>query len=176
MNPIIMALRELGGSAGTQDVYDKIIELYEVSEEELSQKHRSGISVIINDIDWAKNYLGYEGFLDSNSPRGIWTLSKLGEGLSSLTNQLSLQNEIFNDLIEKITELNEEIKKDDSLGEGFQIGHSYFCGQNQISCTDERMKSVVYFDIIPLLREYWFDDKETVQRWKNNLSGVFNDE
>ena len=37
MNPIIMALRELGGSAGTQDVYDKIIELYEVSEEELSQ-------------------------------------------------------------------------------------------------------------------------------------------
>lgn len=79
MNPIIMALRELGGSAGTQDVYDKIIELYEVSEEELSQKHRSGISVIINDIDWAKNYLGYEGFLDSNSPRGIWTLSKLGE-------------------------------------------------------------------------------------------------
>ena len=113
MNPIIMALRELGGSAGTQDVYDKIIELYEVSEEELSQKHRSGISVIINDIDWAKNYLGYEGFLDSNSPRGIWTLSKLGEGLSSLTNQLSLQNEIFNDLIEKITELNEEIKKDD---------------------------------------------------------------
>lgn len=133
-----MALRELGGSAGTQDVYDKIIELYEVSEEELSQKHRSGISVIINDIDWAKNYLGYEGFLDSNSPRGIWTLSKLGEG--------------------------------------FQIGHSYFCGQNQISCTDEWMKSVVYFDIIPLLREYWFDDKETVQRWKNNLSGVFNDE
>ena len=61
-------------------------------------------------------------------------------------------------------------------GEGFQIGHSYFCGQNQISCTDEWMKSVVYFDIIPLLREYWFDDKETVQRWKNNLSGVFNDE
>ena len=171
MNPIIMALRELGGSAGTQDVYDKIIELYEVSEEELSQKHRSGISVIINDIDWAKNYLGYEGFLDSNSPRGIWTLSKLGEGLSSLTNQLSLQNEIFNDLIEKITELNEEIKKDDSLGEGFQIGHSYFCGRDV--CTEEWLHSIVDYDILPMLSEYWFDDANKLQRWENILQGVF---
>lgn len=92
------------------------------------------------------------------------------------TYQLSLQNEIFNDLIEKIIELNKEIKKDDSLGEGFQIGHSYFCGQNRVSCTEEWMKFVVYHEIIPLLREYWFDDKETVQRWENNLSGVFNDE
>ena len=414
LNPVIMALRELGGSAGTQDVYNKIIELYEVSEEELSQKHNSGIPVLINDIDWAKNYLGYEGFLDSNSPRGIWTLSRLGERIIitdkfagmiiskwvkilaakrsnnplpkinlekfyeflpeetmknepytksdflnqvymnnvdydtltallknkknlilqgapgvgktftakrlayaimgemddsriefiqfhqnysyedfimgykpcgegfQLTNgifyhacmnaanhpekdyffiideinrgnmsrifgellmliekdyremkvtlaysgtpfcvpknlyiigmmntadrslamidyalrrrfsffemepafnsdgfksyQLSLQNETFNDLIEKIIELNREIKKDDSLGEGFRIGHSYFCGQDQASCTDEWMRSVVYYDIIPILREYWFDDKETVQRWENNLSGVFNDE
>ncbi len=61
-------------------------------------------------------------------------------------------------------------------GEGFQIGHSYFCGQNRVSCTEEWMKFVVYHEIIPLLREYWFDDKETVQRWENNLSGVFNDE
>lgn len=87
--------------------------------------------------------------------------------------QASLQNETFNALIEQIIDLNREIKTDDSLGEGFRIGHSYFC--NQTECTDEWMKSVVYYDIIPMLREYWFDDKQKVQRWENLLIGVFND-
>ena len=32
-----------------------------------------------------------------------------------------------------------------------------------------------YYDIIPMLREYWFDDKQKVQRWENLLIGVFND-
>lgn len=84
-----------------------------------------------------------------------------------------LQNEIFNALIEQIIDLNREIKMDDSLGEGFRIGHSYFCGQK--TCTEEWMKSVIYYDIIPMLQEYWFDDKQKVQRWENLLIGVFND-
>ena len=86
--------------------------------------------------------------------------------------QASLQNEIFDALIEQVIDLNREIKNDDSLGEGFRIGHSYFCGQKV--CTEEWMKSVVYYDIIPMLQEYWFDDKQKIQRWENNLSGVFN--
>ncbi len=87
--------------------------------------------------------------------------------------QESLQNETFNALIEQIIDLNREIKMDDSLGKGFLIGHSYFCGQE--TCEDEWMKSVVYYDIIPMLQEYWFDDKQKVQRWENLLIGVFND-
>ncbi len=71
------------------------------------------------------------------------------------------------------TNLNREIKMDDSLGGGFRIGHSYFCGRE--TCEDEWMKSVVYYDIIPMLQEYWFDDKQKVQRWENLLIGVFND-
>jgi 5-methylcytosine-specific restriction protein B len=93
------------------------------------------------------------------------------EGFKSY--QASLQNETFNALIEQVIDLNREIKMDDSLGEGFRIGHSYFCGQDD--CTEEWMKSVVYYDIIPMLQEYWFDDKQKVQRWENLLSGVFND-
>lgn len=87
--------------------------------------------------------------------------------------QAGLQNDTFNALIEQIIDLNREIKADDSLGEGFRIGHSYFCGQTE--CTEEWMKSVVYYDIIPMLQEYWFDDKQKVQRWENLLIGVFND-
>ncbi len=87
--------------------------------------------------------------------------------------QTSLQNETFNVLIEQIIDLNREISADDSLGPGFRIGHSYFCGQK--NCTEEWMKSVVYYDIIPLLQEYWFDDRQKVQQWENLLIGVFND-
>lgn len=412
LNPIVVALRELGGSANVQDVHNKIIELYNISEEELSQVNQSGISCVLNDMDWARNYLNYERILDNTSARGTWTLSALGEkivisdqlagmivakwikilaarrenkpipeidlepfyqyiqdtdvvnepytkaaflsevymteekyhilvsllrrkknlilqgapgvgktfaakrlaysimgekddtriafvqfhqsysyedfilgykpqgegfaltegifyrfcikaqnhpdkdyffiideinrgNMSKIFGELlmliekdyrgsetvlaygatpfsvpenlyligmmntadrslamidyalrrrfsffemnpsfdakgfqayqeSLHNETFNALIKQIIRLNNEIQEDDSLGEGFRIGHSYFCGQE--NCTKEWMQSVVYYDIIPMLEEYWFDNKQKVQKWKDNLSGVFDDE
>ncbi len=87
--------------------------------------------------------------------------------------QASLNNETFNLLIERIKELNKEIIADGSLGKGFCIGHSYFCGQDE--CTDDWMMEIVEYDIIPTLSEYWFDDSTKLQRWKNILRGVFND-
>ena len=85
--------------------------------------------------------------------------------------QDALANDTFNTLIDKIRELNREIKLDKSLGKGFCIGQSYFC--NAEECTDEWMKDVVDFDILPMLNEYWFDDTNKVQRWENLLKGVF---
>lgn len=85
--------------------------------------------------------------------------------------QNSLNNETFNELIEKVKELNKEIASDKSLGKGFCIGHSYFCGHD--TCSDEWLRSVVDFDILPMLSEYWFDDTAKLQRWENILHGVF---
>ena len=85
----------------------------------------------------------------------------------------SLNNDTFNGLIEQVQELNKEISRDKSLGKGFCIGHSYFCGQ--VSCSDDWMHSIVDHDILPMLSEYWFDDSEKLQRWENILRGVFND-
>ncbi len=87
----------------------------------------------------------------------------------------SLENETFDELIQKIIQLNDEIRRDKSLGKGFCIGHSYFCGRTKETCTDEWMQSVVDYDILPMLSEYWFDDDSRVQRWENILHGVFND-
>lgn len=87
--------------------------------------------------------------------------------------QQSLNNETFNDLLAKVIELNSEIALDRSLGRGFCIGHSYFCGRDEQSCSDEWMQEVVDFDILPMLGEYWFDDQEKYQRWENILHGVF---
>lgn len=87
--------------------------------------------------------------------------------------QQTLENETFDELIKKIIELNEEISRDKSLGKGFCIGHSYFCGRTKETCTDEWMQSVTDYDILPMLSEYWFDDDSKVQRWDNILHGVF---
>ena len=65
----------------------------------------------------------------------------------------------------------DEILKDDSLGSGFCIGHSYFC--NLDTCTNEILLDIVDFDILPMLNEYWFDEPSKVERWENNLHGVF---
>ncbi len=85
--------------------------------------------------------------------------------------QKGLANDTFNTLIERIKELNKEIIQDPSLGKGFCIGHSYFC--NASECTEEWMKDVVDFDILPMLSEYWFDEPVQLQRWENILHGIF---
>ncbi len=88
--------------------------------------------------------------------------------------QNSLHNETFDELISKMKELNQTIQRDSALGKGFCIGHSYFVGCNKAEeCTDEWMQSVIDYDIIPALEEYWFDDETTLQQWENILHGVF---
>ena len=87
--------------------------------------------------------------------------------------QSELNNETFDTLIDRVKELNREIYFDDSLGAGFRIGHSYFCGQDE--CSEEWMREIVHYDLIPMLQEYWFDDKQKLQKWENALKGVFDD-
>lgn len=407
MNPIVNTLRELGGSAEIGEVHNRIIEDYEISDEELATLNKSKTSKVINDIDWARNYLRMEGILANNSPRGIWTLTQLGErinisdrlsemivakcvrvntairenkpipiidltpyykyiddidlsagsyseedflnevyidqeqyktlkrllenkknvilqgapgvgktfaakriaysmmgkkddsriamiqfhpnysyedfiigyrpdgdsfkltqgvfykfcvmagnhpdkqyffiideinrgNLSKIFGELMmlienryrgesiilpysgtpfsipenlyiigmmntadrslamidyalrrrfsffemspafeqkkfkeyqkyLDNETFNKLIDRIKRLNMEIENDSSLGGGFRIGHSYFCDQKKEDCTAEWMRSIVDYEILPMLSEYWFDDHAKLQKWRNSL-------
>ena len=89
--------------------------------------------------------------------------------------QKSISNETFDALIEQIKRLNREIRDDPALGRGFCIGHSYFCLNEPADCTIDWMQSVVEFDLIPLLSEYWFDAPEKLHRWESTLRGVFND-
>ena len=95
------------------------------------------------------------------------------DGFTEYQNQLS--SETLDKLIDKVKNLNRAIKEDSSLGKGFCIGHSYFCGCKAPDCTDTWLKSIVDYDILPMLSEYWFDDTDKLQQWENILHGVFND-
>lgn len=85
--------------------------------------------------------------------------------------QQSLNNDKFNKLIECIKQLNLAIKSDETLGEGFCIGHSYFCDLDKSETYEweDSLRRIVEFELIPLLNEYWFDDVDMVNEWSNNL-------
>ena len=73
--------------------------------------------------------------------------------------QGELKNSTFDDLIEAIETINDEIKEDDTLGEGFCIGHSFFCNLNRDNI-EEELSYIIEYEILPLLKEYWFDNKQ----------------
>ncbi|MCR5322434.1 MAG: EVE domain-containing protein [Lachnospiraceae bacterium] len=83
--------------------------------------------------------------------------------------QMSLADPQLDRLIGKVIELNRVIEEDPSLGRGFCIGHSYFCGRRPENCTAEWLRSVIDHDIVPTLREYWFDEPQKVAKWQKEL-------
>lgn len=87
--------------------------------------------------------------------------------------QRKLNNIKFDSLIHVVKELNETIANDASLGAGFVIGHSYFCGEDV--CTDAWLKEIIEYDLAPILEEYWFDDNSKAKLWCNKMRGVLND-
>ncbi len=68
-----------------------------------------------------------------------------------------------NNVMQKINALNQTIAQDKHLGEGFLIGHSYFCTDCSIN-ENEWFEQIVRFEIKPLLAEYWFDSHDKVMQ------------
>lgn len=68
----------------------------------------------------------------------------------------NIEDDRIERLVGAIIALNKVIEDDDSLGSGFCIGHSYLC--NIDDNTD--LESIMEYDILPMLREYWFDNDE----------------
>ena len=83
--------------------------------------------------------------------------------------QDSLKSDAFNKLISCVKQLNSKIAEDISLGEGFCIGHSYFCGLTPETINTQTLASIVEYELIPLLKEYWFDEPAKIIDWSDRL-------
>ena len=75
--------------------------------------------------------------------------------------QEAIGDEKFDRIIDAVVSLNQEIEKDDSLGSGFCIGHSYFCTNKPTDIDNMWLENIIEYDIKPMLREYWFDNDST---------------
>ena len=83
--------------------------------------------------------------------------------------RMDLGNERFDKLITCVEDLNNVIANDESLGEGFCIGHSYFCNLMPETIDDQVLSGIIEYELIPLLKEYWFDESEKVRDWSIRL-------
>lgn len=83
--------------------------------------------------------------------------------------RMGLSSEKFDRLIHCVESLNNVIAADESLGDGFCVGHSYFCNLTAEKVTDRALSAIVEYELIPLLKEYWFDEPLKVKDWTNNL-------
>lgn len=77
MGPMIDAIRDLGGSGKPREVVDRIAEKCDLSDARLEETLKSGQTRFYNQTHWARQYLVWEGLLDS-STRGVWTLTPKG--------------------------------------------------------------------------------------------------
>src|SRR5471030_1374891 len=78
MNPLITALRDLGGSGSIDEIYERVIQNLRLSEEVLSVLHdaeASNRTEVSYRLAWARTYLKKYGSL-TNSSLGVWSLAK----------------------------------------------------------------------------------------------------
>lgn len=96
--------------------------------------------------------------------------------------QKTVGSKRLNKLVECVKEVNKLILEDDSLGKGFQIGHSYLIENledsegKKLIFDRELAKSIIEYDLIPLLEEYWFDNEAKMNQAKNTLSKAISDD
>ena len=74
-------------------------------------------------------------------------------------------------IMERMTRLNQEISEDPLLGENYQIGHSFFIprGDDFAGLDRKWYEGVVRTEIVPLLREYWFDNPKKADEAEKRL-------
>jgi len=88
----------------------------------------------------------------------------------------NINSPLLDKIIQGMVNLNEEIKRDSSLGPGYCIGHSYFCFNNKEDVNDGRLKRIIKYEIIPMLQEYWFDNEGKFKEQEKKLREIIEDD
>ena len=79
--PLLQALRDLGGSATPVEARKKIIENEHLSDEVVNEtRGKTKVNKFENEVAFARNYLVGAGYIDK-SVRGVWTLTEAGKSV-----------------------------------------------------------------------------------------------
>jgi len=80
MNPLIQALKNLGGSGTNEEINNKVAELAKIPSDQLEVLHnpeKGGMTEIEYRLMWTRTYLKFYGIIE-NSARGVWSLTEKG--------------------------------------------------------------------------------------------------
>lgn len=80
MNPVIRAIKTLGGSGTIEEIYNKVTESEKIPSDQLEVLHnpeKGGMTEIEYRLMWTRTYLKQYGIIE-NSSRGVWSLTEKG--------------------------------------------------------------------------------------------------
>lgn len=86
LNPVIEALKKLGGSGTIEEINNKVAEIENIPSDQLELLHnpeKGGVSEIEYRLMWTRTYLKQYGIID-NSSRGVWSLTEKGSKTSKV--------------------------------------------------------------------------------------------
>ncbi len=76
-DPVLNALKHLGGSGSNEEIYEKVIELLKLPAEVVDQPHggkTAGRTALTYEMAWARTYLKHAGKI-ATPMRGVWALA-----------------------------------------------------------------------------------------------------
>jgi len=82
-NPLIKALRKLGGSASIQELENAVGRDLQLSEADMGEIHKGNQTRLSYNLAWARTYLKKYGILE-NSVRGVWALTEKGNSTEAV--------------------------------------------------------------------------------------------
>jgi restriction system protein len=86
MNPVLQALKALGGSGTNEEINDKVAEIVKVPSEQLEILHnpeKGGMTEIEYRLMWTRTYLKFYGIIE-NSTRGVWAINEKGSKIDKV--------------------------------------------------------------------------------------------
>jgi len=109
MNPVLQALKLLGGSGTIEEINDKVTELIKLPSEQFDILHnpeKGGMTEVEYRLMWTRTYLKKFGLIE-NSSRGIWSLTAKGS---------STEKVVEKEVVRVVRD--QAKKKDDEVAEG----------------------------------------------------------
>ncbi len=169
--PVLDALRALGGSAKPREIVKWIGEALQIPDEVLNERYsKSGVLKFQNQIAWARQYLIWEGLLDS-SKHGVWTLTTSGWTTRLNDNQA---RDIFLKWVKIFQDLREDKPSTNVEKEAEKIIDRQETSDPEDSQSDKKLSLIEVLRTVSatgfeqlcgrLLREYDFENIEITQR------------
>ena len=114
MNPTIEALRDLGGSGTIEEIYRKVTEQIDLTDEQLELLHnpeKGSQTEIEYRLAWSRTYLKKYGILE-NSSRGVWALTPKGNKTDHV-NPGVVKRFVLDNLKQRQTATSEQLEEPD---------------------------------------------------------------
>ena len=113
MNPALQALKELGGSATIEELFTKVVEIMQLTDEQLEIIHdpeRGSQTEVEYRLAWTRSYLKKYGLIE-NSTRGVWALTQKGRQTEKVNPKMVTRH--WREMKKKDREYDDEFEPDD---------------------------------------------------------------